>query len=287
MIKRLGNLIMGFLHLLTGALEERNPDVLLGLEQENLRKQLGNYNRGLSTHASLCERLNTQVKRLENEERSLRVQTTVLVRGGKRQKAGVFALRLQTVERDLRESRAQLARAEEVYRELSRARDQSFKRAQSQIQALRFDLDDLKIRRATTELTEAASGLITQIGGPGDTLKRLQELVENERDRAAGKARIAGDAMASTSFELDEAQQEALAEQALIDFEVSSKKIELEERMLFDRAEESRYSKTNALVPDRRGEIEIATNSGGRKQRGELAADSVKQSGIRSNATRA
>jgi phage shock protein A len=270
MIKRLGNLIMGFLHLLTGALEERNPDVLLGLEQENLRKQLGNYNRGLSTHASLCERLNTQVKRLENEERSLRVQTTVLVRGGKRQKAGLFALRMQAVERDLRESRAQLARAEEVYRELSRARDRSFKRAQSQIQALRFDLDDLKIRRATAEMTEAASGLITQIGGPGDTLKRLQELVENERDRAAGKARIAGDAMVSTSFELDEAQQEALAEQALTDFEVSSKKIELEERMLFDRAEESRYSKTNALAPDRRGEIEIATNSEGEKAKGRI-----------------
>ncbi len=227
MIKRLGNLITGFLHLLTAALEERNPDVLLALEQENLRKQLGNYNRGLSTHASLCERLNTQVKRLENEERSLRVQTTVLVRGGKRQKAGGFALRLQTVERDLRESRAQLARAEEVYRELSRARDRSFKGAQSQIQALRFDLDDLKIRRATAELTEAASGLITQIGGSGDTLKRLQELVENERDRAAGKARIAGDAMASTSFQLDEAQQEVLAEQALTDFERNRNSYEL------------------------------------------------------------
>ena len=162
-----------------------------------MRKQLGNYNRGLLTHAGLCERVSTQVKRLEDEERSLRVQTAALVRGGKRQKAGMFALRLQTVERDLLGSRAQLARAEEVYRELSRARDQSFKRAQSQIQALRFELDDLKIRRATADLTEAASGLITQIGGPGDTLKRLQELVENERDRAAGKARIAGGAMDS------------------------------------------------------------------------------------------
>jgi phage shock protein A len=59
----------------------------------------------------------------------------------------------------------------------------------------------------TADLTEAASGLITQIGGPGDTLKRLQELVENERDRASGKARIAGDAMDSTRFELDEAEQ--------------------------------------------------------------------------------
>jgi phage shock protein A len=270
MIKRLRNLIMGFLHLFTAALEERNPEVLLGLEQENLRKQLGNYNRGLSMHACLCERLNTQVKRLENEERSLRVQTTALVRGGKRQKAGVFALRLQTVERDLQESRAQLTRAEEVYRELTKARDRSFKRAQSQIQALRFDLDDLKIRRATAELAEAASGMITQIGGSGDTLKRLQELVENERDRAAGKARISGDAMDSTSFELDKAQQEALVEQALTDFEVSSEGIELEERMLFDRAGESCYSKTNALVPDRRGKIEIATNSEGKKAKGKI-----------------
>ena len=81
MIKRLGNLIMGFLHLFTTALEERNPEVLLGLEQENLRKQLGNYNRGLSAHAGLCERLITQVKRLENEERSLRAQTTTLALG--------------------------------------------------------------------------------------------------------------------------------------------------------------------------------------------------------------
>jgi phage shock protein A len=279
MIKRLGNLIVGFLNLFTTALEERNPEVLLGLEQENLRKQLGNYNRGLSTHAGLCERLSTQVKRLEYEERSLRAQTTVLMRGGKRQKAGALALRLQTVERDLQGSRTQLARAEEIYRELSRARDQSFKTAQTQIQALRFELDDLKIRRATAELTEAASGLITQMGGHGDTLKRLQEMVEHERDRAAGKARIASDAMESASSELDEAQQEALAEQALTDFEVSCKGIELEEVKLFDRPEESCYLKTNNLVTDRRARIEIATNSEREKQRPELAANSAKQSG--------
>jgi phage shock protein A len=279
MIKRLGNLIIGFLNLFTTALEERNPEVLLGLEQENLRKQLGNYNRGLSTHAGLCERLSTQVKRLEYEERSLRAQTTVLVRGGRRQKAGALALRLQSVERDLQGSRIQLARAEEIYRELSRARDQSFKRAQTQIQALRFELDDLKIRRATAELTEAASGLITQMGGHGDTLKRLQELVERERDKAAGKARIAGDAMESASSELDEAQREALVEQALTDFEASCKGIESEEGMLFDRLEESCYLKTNNLVTERPARIEIATNSEGEKQRPESAANGTKQSG--------
>jgi phage shock protein A len=279
MIKRLGNLIMGFLHLFTSALEKRNPEVLLELEQENLRKQLGNYNHSLAGHAGLCERLSTQVKRLESEERSLRAQTTVLSRGGKRQTAGTFALRLQIVERDLRGSRTQLARAEEVYHELSRARDLAFKKAQAQIQALRFELDDLKIKRATAELTEAASGLITQIGGHGDTLKRLQELVEHERDRAAGKARIAGDAMDATSSELDEAEQEALAEQALSEFEASFPGIEAEGQKSFDRADESRGLKATNSFPDRRTRIELMPNSEGEKQRGELASNGTKQSG--------
>ena len=117
------------------------------------------------------------------------------------------------------------------------------------------------------------------MGGHGDTLKRLQELVEHERDRAAGKARIAGDAMESASSELDEAAQEALAEQALTDFEVSSKGIELAEGKLFDRPEESCYLKTNNLVPDRRARIEIATNSECEKQCGGLVANSARQSG--------
>jgi phage shock protein A len=277
MIKRLGNLIMGFLHLFTTALEKRNPEVLLALEQENLRKQIGNYNLGLSTHAGLCERLVTQVKRLENEERSVRAQTTALLRRGKRQSAGAFALRLQNVERDLQGSRTQFARAEEVYRELIRARDLACKKAQSQIQALRFELDDLKIRRATAELTEAASGMITQIGGPGDTLKRLQELVEHEREKAAGKARVAGDAMDSTSSELDEAQQEALGEQALTNFE-ASQEIESEGRQLFDRSDESRHWKTAHPAPDRRTKIERVTNSEGEKARGEPAANGAQQS---------
>ena len=269
MIKRLGNLIMGFLHLFTTALEKRNPEVLLELEQENLRKQIGKYNLGLSAHAGLRERLITQVKRLENEERSLRGQTVALSRGGKRQTAGTFALRLQMVERDLQGSRAQLARAEEIYHELIRARDAAFKKAQAQIQALRFELDDLKIRRVTAELTEAASGMITQIGGRGDTLKRLQELVEHERDMAAGKARVAGDAMDATSSELDVAQQKALAEQALTDFE-ASQGIASEEQQLFDRSDESRYLKTINGVSDRRTRIKLVAKSECEEQRGEI-----------------
>jgi hypothetical protein len=79
-------------------------------------------------------------------------------------------------------------------------------------------LDDLKIKKATAELTQMASGMITQIGGSGDTLQRLQSMVEEERQRAAGAARVARDTLDTSGVALKEAEHKALEEQALADF---------------------------------------------------------------------
>jgi phage shock protein A len=94
----------------------------------------------------------------------------------------------------------------------------SIPRNQTKIEALRFSLDDLKIKKATAELTQMASGMVTQIGGAGDTLERLQHMVEEEREVAAGKARVARDSLDTTGLHLKEAEQKALEEQALADF---------------------------------------------------------------------
>jgi hypothetical protein len=60
--------------------------------------------------------------------------------------------------------------------------------------------------------------MITTIGGSGDTLNRLHEMVEEERNRAAGRARVARDAVDMSQVELKEAEMTALADQALADF---------------------------------------------------------------------
>jgi phage shock protein A len=206
MFKRLANVIRGFFGLFISGVERRNPEALLEVEKENLRKQIANYNQGLAAHAGLCERLMTQVRKLEGEERELRAKAAANLRAGNREAAGNYALRLQTVQR------------ETTYKELIKARDVSYKAAHAKIESLKSSLDDLKIKKATAELTEMASGMVTSIGGSGDTLDRLHKMVEEEREQAAGRARIARDSLNTTDFNLQEAEQRALADQALADF---------------------------------------------------------------------
>jgi phage shock protein A len=218
MFRRLSNLVRGFFSLFISGLERQNPEALLEVEQENLRKQIGQYNQGLASHAGLCEGLVAQVRRLENEERDLRAKASANLRAGNRDAAGQYALRLQTVQRELAENRTQLEQAEKTYRDLIKARDVAISSARQKIEALKAGISDMKMKRAMAELTEMASGMVTQIGGSGETLDRLSNIVEEERQKAAGRARVARDSMDMSGVMVKDAEQHALAEQALADF---------------------------------------------------------------------
>jgi phage shock protein A len=218
MLQRLANLIRGFFGLFISGLERKNPEALLEVETENLRKQIAQYNQGLASHAGLCERLMSQVKKLETEERDLRAKAAANLRAGNRGAAGQYALRLQTVSRELEENRKQLEQAETTYKDLLKARDVAVASARAKIESLRSSISDLKMKKAMAELTEMASGMISSIGGSGDTLDRLQTMVEEERTKAAGRARVARDSMDLSGVQLKEAEQNALADQALADF---------------------------------------------------------------------
>ena len=218
MIKRLSNLVRGFFGLFISGLEKQNPEALLEVEKENLREQIARYNQGLASHAGLCERLIAQVRKLETNEQELRAKTAAHLRAGNKDMAGQYAVRLQTVTRELEENRKQLEQAEKTYQELIRAREVSVRAAQAKIESLRSGLDDLKIKKATAELAEMASGMVSQIGGAGDTLDRLTKMVDEERQQAAGRARVAKDSIDTSDISLKEAEQQALAQQALADF---------------------------------------------------------------------
>ena len=73
-IARISNLFSGFFSLFVSRLERNNPEALLALEKENLRKLIAQYNEGLAAHAGLSERLMHQVRKLEQEKEELEAQ---------------------------------------------------------------------------------------------------------------------------------------------------------------------------------------------------------------------
>ncbi|MGI9240998.1 MAG: PspA/IM30 family protein [Verrucomicrobiales bacterium] len=218
MFKRLGNLVRGFFGLFIGGLEKKNPEALLEVEKENLRKQISKFNKGLATHAGLCERLVAQVRREEKEEKELRAKAAANLKAGNKKLAGQYALRLQSLRSDLEENRAQAKEAENTYKELLRARDVSVKEARKKIEEISRGINDVKVKKAMADLNEMASGMINEIGGSGDTLNRLEEIIEDERTEAAGRARVAKDNLDTSEITAMADEQSALEDLALADF---------------------------------------------------------------------
>ena len=218
MFSRVANLIKGFFSLFISGVEKRNPEALLELEQENLRKQIANFNQGLASHAGMCERIMGQVRKLETEQKELRAKTTAHLRAGNKSAAGQYALRLQTIDAQLEENHKQLEQAETTYKNLVRARDVAVQTAKSKIESLKGAINDMRMNQAMAEIHEMASGMISSIGGAGDTLNRVHDMVEEERTKAAGRARIAKDSVDMSDVDIKESEMNALADQALADF---------------------------------------------------------------------
>jgi len=218
MFKRLSNLIKGFFGLFVSGMEKKNPEALLEVEKENLRKQISEFNKGLAAHAGLCERLMSQVKKEEQEVKELTAKTTAHLKTGNKKLAGQYALRLQKVKAELEENRQQLKDAETTYKELLNARDVAKRSVEEKIAALKKDISDMKMDTAMADLNEMAAGMIGEIGGSGDTLNRLEEMVREEKDEAAGRARVAKDSIDTTELKEIEAEQDAMEDMALADF---------------------------------------------------------------------
>ena len=218
MFKRIGNLIKGFLGLFVGGMERKNPEALLEVEKQNLREQIAKYNQGLAGHAALCERLISQTRALEAEEKELHAKVVAHLRAGNKELAGQYALRHQQVKKEHETIKVQMEEAEKTYKELLTARDVSVKAARDKIESLKRGINEAKIAQATAELNEMASGMINEIGSAGDTLNRLEEIVREDKEKAAGRARVAKGNIDMSGIAVKAVEQTAMQDMALADF---------------------------------------------------------------------
>lgn len=218
MFKRIGNLFRGFMSLFISGIEKSHPQALIEAEKENLRQQIATFNENLANHAAFVERLMRQVKSLEAKESELAAKAAANLKVGNTKAAGQYALQLKTVKEQLEENQSQLVASEETYKKLVKTRDVAVRDAKAKIDSLKRMLTETEMMEAQAELQEMAQGMITEIGGSGDTLNRVEEYLTERRDKAAGRARVASSSIDVSEVELQEAEQDALADQALAEF---------------------------------------------------------------------
>jgi len=219
MWRRLSTLFKGFMSLFISGIERENPQALIEAEKENLRKQISRFNDNLATHAGFIERLMRQIKNLEQQEKELTARIAANIKAGNRAVAGQLAMQLQSAKTQLEENRQQLVAAEETFKKLLKTRDVVIKEAQAKIEKLKRLISETEMLEAQAELQEMAQGMIGEIGGGGDTLNRVEEYLNERRDKASGRARVASSSIDTKDVEMKEAEQTALAEQALQEFE--------------------------------------------------------------------
>lgn len=218
MFKRLLNLIKGFLGLFIKGIETNNPEALLEAETNKLRDKISQFNAGLAAHAGMVEKLMSQVKSLQKQETEWKAKTKAMLQAGQNEKAAEYALKFQQIDKQEDEVRLQLEDAETRYKELVRARDLAVSEAKAKIESLKHGINDMKIQNAMADMNEMTASMTSQIGTSADTLNRLEEMVEEGRTKARGRARVAKDSVDTSHLDLKEGEQKALANLALAEF---------------------------------------------------------------------
>ena len=215
-IRRLYTAIAG--HRVT-ELEASHPEAVLDYEREQLRIQVASYNKNLAGHAGLCERLRVRGRNLEKEEGVLHKRIERFLGAEKRERAAELALRLEAVSRERTELAAQLSQAEETYQDLIKSRDAAIDSARAKLEALKRSISDVKVQSALAEISEMSACMQGGIGVSEGTLERVHEKLEEKREVAVGRTRVARDHIDVSAIEEDEEEREILAQEALARFE--------------------------------------------------------------------
>jgi hypothetical protein len=140
---------------------------------------------------------------------------------GDRATAAKFALELQKAKKSLAENEGQLAVHQQGYtNNLTKIQHASGKLGQLREKILKYDAD-LKMSRAEAELAKIGRSFKVDIT---TDFGQIEQVLQEEIDRNRAKAKVAADLSSEGLEEIrhDQAVENALAEQALREFEIQS-----------------------------------------------------------------
>jgi phage shock protein A len=218
MFARIGRLVRGFLSLFISGIEEANPEALMEAARQEFRQKMTQYNIALAKMAGVAERLKSQVKSKADRAQELERRILANHRAGNMDLAGALARELQELKGDLTIDSQELKETEEAYDANMRQAKLAQREFEDKVRRLDKQLSQVKIKEAQAEAASALSSVAFKVGDMGDTMKRVDEILQKRYEVSAGKARVAKDMVDMEAIQEKENERKALEQVALAEF---------------------------------------------------------------------
>jgi phage shock protein A len=218
MFARIGRLVRGFLGLFISGIEEASPEALMEAARQEFRGRMAQYNLALAKMAGVAERLKVQVNAKATRAQELERRILANHRAGNMDLAGTLARELQELKADLQVDTAELKETEEAYDANLRQAKVAQREFEDKVRRLEKQLSQVKIKEAQAEAASALSNVAFKVGDLGDTMKRVDEVLQKRYEVSAGKARLAKDMVDMETVQEKENERKALEQVALAEF---------------------------------------------------------------------
>jgi phage shock protein A len=218
MFARIGRLFRGFLGLFISGIEEANPEALMEAARQEFRGRMAQYNVALAKMAGVAERLKSQVNGKATRATDLERRILANHRAGNMDLAGTLARELQELKADLHIDSQELKETEEAYDANLRQAKVAQREFEDKVRRLEKQLSQVKIKEAQAEAASALSSVAFKVGDLGDTMKRVDEVLQKRYEVSAGKARLAKDMVDMETVQEKENERKALEQVALAEF---------------------------------------------------------------------
>ena len=218
MFGRIGRLFRGFIGLFISGIEEANPEALMEAARQEFRGRMTQYNLALAKMAGVAERLKTQVNAKASRAQELERRILANHRAGNMELAGTLARELQELKADLETDTQELKETEEAYDANLRQAKLAQREFEDKVRRLEKQLSQVKIKEAQAEAASALSSVAFKVGDLGDTMKRVDEVLQKRYEVSAGKARLAKDMVDMEGVQEKENERKALEQVALAEF---------------------------------------------------------------------
>ena len=215
---RIGRLFKGFVGLFVSGVEEANPEALMESARQEFRDRMAQYNNALARLAGVAEKLKNQIKNKTTKAQDLEKRILANHRAGNLELAGSLARELQELKGDLQTDTHELKDTEEAYQVNLRQAQVVQKEFEEKVRRMERQLSQVKIKEAQAEAAGALGNVAFKVGDLGDTMKRVEEVLDKRYEVSAGKARVAKDLVDSDALREKEGERKALESQALAEF---------------------------------------------------------------------